>query len=410
MSWSREVREALTQAAGEDGLEQHAVQEVDGVALEWTLRPADGAALARSLAALGRHGAGALVRGGGSRLGLGNPPRRADLFLSTERIVGVDEFDPGEGVCHVAAGTRLRELRERVAGGGWELPFDPPGEGATLGGTLASAALGPRALGFGPPRDSVLGLEVVLATGERTRCGGRVVKNVTGYDLNKLYTGSLGTLGVIEAAWLRLRPLARRVRVLAAEPAQGCAVGLAAARRPSARAAALLAADRPGGRLLVEFAGDEPGVDRDAEWFSDAHGAREVDEAELGSARSQQGETPSGGARFRISALASRLDAALAALRDAGARVLVYPGLGLLYAGFALAPEEAGAAERAFDAATRAARAGGGAWLLEEAPVSAKRARDVFGGEAELLPLVRALKARFDPADVLNPGRFMGSV
>lgn len=408
MSWSREVREALTQAAGDDGLEQHPVQEVDGVALEWTLRPAGAAALARSLALLGRHGCAALVRGGGSRLGLGNPPRRADLFLSTERIAGVDEFDPGEGVCHAAAGTPLRELREQVAAGGWELPLDPPGERATLGGALASAALGPRALGFGPARDSVLGLEVVLATGERTRCGGRVVKNVTGYDLNKLYVGSLGTLGVIEAAWLRLRPLARRVRVLAAEPVQGCATGLAAARRPSARAAALLVAQPPSGRLVVEFAGDEPAVDRDAEWFAAAHGAREVGESELESVRARQAGTPSGGARFRISALASRLDAALAPLRDAGARVLVYPGLGLLYAGFSLAPE-ADAPQRAFDAAARAACAGGGAWLLEEAPASAKRARDVFGGDAELLPLVRALKARFDPADVLNPGRFMGS-
>ena len=103
----------------------------------------------------------------------------------------------------------LRDVREALAASGWELSLDPPGRDSTVGGCLAAASVGPRALGLGLPRDQVLGLTVSLASGERVRCGGRVVKNVTGYDLNKLYTGSFGSLGVIESAWLRLRAAPR---------------------------------------------------------------------------------------------------------------------------------------------------------------------------------------------------------
>jgi len=217
------------------------------------MRPASGAE--------GRTGVSALVRGCGGHLGFGNPPRSADVFVCVERLTGVDEFDAADGVCHAAAGTTLAEVRETVAARGWELPLDPPGERTSVGGTLAAAAVGPRALGFGLPRDGVLGLEVVLANGERTRCGGRVVKNVSGYDLGKLYTGSLGTLGVIEGAWLRLRPRPATTRMLEmgfAQLAEACAAGLAAARRDSARAVALASAAPPDGEgfgLVLEFAG-----------------------------------------------------------------------------------------------------------------------------------------------------------
>jgi glycolate oxidase FAD binding subunit len=409
----REVRDELARAVGEGGLAEHGPEEVDGVPIATTLRPADGDALAGTLSTLSRLGVGALVRGGGSRLALGNPPRGARVFLSTERLRGIDSFDPGEGVCHAAGGTPLAELRAAVAAGGWELPLDPPGERASLGGVVAAAALGPRALGLGRPRDGVLGLEVALASGERTRCGGRVVKNVTGYDLNKLYTGSLGTLGVIEGCWLRLRPLPARVRVLEAQGIaldRACARGLAAARRPAARVAALVAPSTPGeaARLVVELAGEVPSVERDAGWLEAELGAGDVEPGAVDALRELQGGT-SGELCFRVAALPSRLDAALAELRGAGAAILAHPGLGLLYAGLAVAEGDGERLGAAFGAAARAARVGGGSWVLEAAPSWAKRGRDVFSDEhSGVLPLARALKARFDPQGVLNPGRFAG--
>jgi glycolate oxidase FAD binding subunit len=403
---------ALRRAAGPDALEEHAPLQVDGVAFAATLRPADGEALGRSLAALQGAGVGVVVCGSGSRLGLGNPPRRAELLLSLQRLAGVDVFEPAEGVCHAGAGTPLSVLREKVAAEGWELPLDPPGEGSTLGGVIAAAATGPRAQGFGPVRDAVLGLEVALASGERTRCGGRVVKNVTGYDLARLYTGSLGTLGVVEGAWLRLRPLPERTLVLEAAPdaERACAAGLDAARHATLRAAALVQKGSEAARLVAELAGDAPAVERDAAALASEWGARETQPAALDAVRRLQGTLGSGGLRLRIAALPSRLASTLARLGGAGAQLLVYPGLTLVYAGLPLADGDEAAAARAFALAAETARAAGGSWLVEEAPAWAKRGRDVFGGDARTLALARALKERFDPDGILNAGRFQGFV
>jgi glycolate oxidase FAD binding subunit len=408
---------ALRDALGEGCVREDEGARVDDEPLAPTLRPADAESLAEALRSLGRLSLACVIRGGGSRMQLGNPPRGASLLLSTRSLVGIDEFDAGEGVCHARAGTTLAAIAARVEPAGWQLPLDPPGEDSTLGGALAAAASGPRAQGFGRPRDCVLGLEVALADGSRTRCGGRVVKNVTGYDLNKLYTGSLGTLGVIESAWLRLRPLPARVALLGFAHdrlATACAGALAAARRPSARAASLLAGrggrgERPFG-VVIELAGDEASVERDAAWCSSELGATPAEADALVRVRERQGATPGGdGMRFRIAGLPSRCPAALAALWDAGAELLAHPGLGLVYAGFALPrSEDPAEVEVAFRGALAAAAAAGGGALLESAPAWAKRGRDVFGDLAGALPLSRELKRRFDPAGLLNPGRFAG--
>jgi glycolate oxidase FAD binding subunit len=186
-------------------LERHPPEALDGVALAASLAPADAAEMGRALTEISAAGLVAIPRGGGRHLHLGNPPARADLCLSTHRLAGIEALEPAERVCRAAAGTPLAELRRAAASHAAEIPIDGPGD-ATLGGALAAASTGPRSHVFGRARDAVLGLDVVLGSGEVTRCGGRVVKNVTGYDLAKLYTGSLGSLGVITAAWLRLRP------------------------------------------------------------------------------------------------------------------------------------------------------------------------------------------------------------
>jgi glycolate oxidase FAD binding subunit len=407
--------DALQRLDGELGgvLERHEPVYVDGVAVGATLRPEGGEALAAALRAIADAGLAALPRGAGTHCGLGNSPRRADVLLSTAGLRGVDTFEPAEGVCHAAAGTPLAALRTAVTGEGWELPLDVPDDAATLGGALAVAAVGPRTQGYGPARDAVLGLEVALASGERTRCGGRVVKNVTGYDLAKLYIGSLGSLGVIEAAWLRLRPAPECVRALEVPPAaleEACAQGLAAARRSSVRACALLSQDSRELRGVLELAGDAPSVERDARWLADELGAQAADPACLDAVGLvQRGAPESGGLRFRLALLPSALAAGAARLSAAGASLLLYPGVNLVYARFALdGPDDGPGAARAFDAAREVARAGSGALLCECAPPAAKRERDVFAPDPEALRLMRSLKAQFDPGGVLNPGRFAG--
>ncbi len=400
------LRAALGAAAFEPGGDTG----LEGVAAAATLHPGDAEALARAVGALGACGLAALVRGGGTHMELGNPPQRTDVVLSTRRIAGVLAFDPSEGVCQVAAGTPLASLRAEVNAGGWELPLDPPGRGSSVGGALAAAAIGPRALGFGLPRDLVLGLDVVLADGTPTRCGGRVVKNVTGYDLAKLYTGSLGTLGVIAAAWLRLRPRPARVQVMEATLAGADAalgLGLAASRLASARAAAVALGSDGSAQLVAELAGDEPVVESDCAWLAAEAGAREAPSAALDRVRLHQAEGLGPGAlHFRVSLRPSLAAGVAALLGAAGACLLFYPGLGLAWASFrggtdaALGP--------AFDAVGAAARAAGGSWVLERAPRTARAGRDAFGDQPQLVSLTRALKARFDPEGLLNPGRQLG--
>lgn len=418
----------LRAALGPDGLAEHAPLEIEGARPEATLSPADGAALARALGALSALGLSALVRGAGTQLSLGNPPRRADVVLSTARLRGIEVLDAEEGVARVRAGTPLAELRDAAASCGWEPPLDPLSPEATLGGVLAAGAPGPRGLAFGRPRDAVLGLDTALASGERTRCGGRVVKNVTGYDLAKLYAGSLGTLAVIEAAWLRLRPRPEETRLLVAWlESASVAAGMEAARLPSARVVALAdaalaprldAAARAGLALaVIELAGDLAVVAADARELASRLGAASGPPDTLERLRGCLSEPPGEAAlRARLEVRPSRLAACAAAL--AGAPLLLQPGLASLHVWLSLAedphapggPPAADAVARAFDRLGAAARAGGGRFVVEAAPLRAKAGRDVFGEAPEGLALMRALKQRFDPQGVLNPGRFLGGI
>ena len=418
--------EALRKAAGDAALEEHAPVDVDGVALGVTLRPAGGDALARAVRVLAERRLAAVLRGGGSKLAFGNRPDGAELLLSTSALSGVVELDAEEGVLRARSGTRLAELREALRETGWELPFDPPGAHATLGGTLAAAAVGPRHLGFGRPRDLVLGLDAVLGDGVRARCGGRVVKNVTGYDLMKLQIGALGSLGVIESAWIRLRarPECERVvsAALGARP-DAVALGVGAARLASARAVALVGAGlapaveprlapSTGMLLVAELASDEATVARDVAGLVAEAGAVEASPGAIARLRALQGETFGPvGLRFRLAVLPDRLAAVSTALEEAGAALLLHPGSGLVFARYALEPEvDAAGIDRVWSAVRRAARAGGGHAVLEAAPAWAKPVRDVFDDPSEAMALMRALKQRFDPARVLNPGRFAGGL
>ncbi len=399
---------ALRAEVGEGALAAQAPVELDGRRIAWTLCTADAAALGRALRVLGERGLGAVVRGGGTRSGFGNPPRRADLVLSTRGFAELHEIDVDEGVAHLGAGVALAEVERALAGSGWELPLGAAGEDSTVGGGLAAAAVDPRRAA---PRSAVLGLTVVLASGEVTHCGGRVVKNVTGYDLAKLHVGGHGSLGVIASAWLRLRPVAERVESWRVEE-PSAPRALEAARRPSARAALFEGGTGSPPRLLVELAGDAAAVAVDAAWLRETCGARAAGPGELDDAFAAAARVdPVDALRVRIAHLPTRLAKLTGGIEAAGGRWAALPAHGLCWAHF---PLPGGAGEARVDeilAATRAAaREGAGRWRLEAAPLRARRGRDVFGDPDAALPLMRALKARFDPAAVLNPGRFAGAL
>jgi glycolate oxidase FAD binding subunit len=410
---SSDQLETLRDAVGDGGLQEHEPVDLDGLSAGLTLSPSDGEGLSRTLVALRDCGLAVAVRGGGSRAGVGNQPTSLDAFLSTGRLAGIEEFDASDGVCHVRSGTPLRAVREALTDSAWELPLDPPGRDATIGGCLAAASIGPRALGRGLPRDQVLGLTVSLTSGERVRCGGRVVKNVTGYDLNKLYTGSYGTLGVIESAWLKLRAApdcSTSCEIHGTHVERICGAANAAARRESGRAVAIASEGAAGWKVVVELAGDTPTVERDLAWLREEHRAIDAPEEAIENVRDLQAKVPAPfGLRFRLGVLFSRLESAIVELRASGASVLAYPGLQLVYASFALdaSPTES-ESEAIFRNVDSVASSAGGSYVCEAAPTSAKVGRDMFGDLDASAAITRALKRRFDPTGVLNPGRFAG--
>lgn len=443
--------EALARALGEPAVRSHEAADLDGAKIGVTLAPADAHGVGAALRLLGERGLAAVVRGGGSKLHLGNPPRRADVWLSTGRLSGVLQLDADDGVVEVRAGTPLGSLRQAVREAGWDVGLEAGDPAATVGGVLAAAEHGLRATCFGRPRDAVLGLGVVLGSGERARCGGRVVKNVTGYDLAKLYVGSLGTLCVIESAWLRLRPLPRAVRVLAApaqDEAQATLAARAVARLASARAVALVdesvlagagpagARAAPGALVLVaELAGEEAVVEAESARARELAALAPADAALLDRILARRSERPAEGRgprahaqpnerpgdappeaagdaslRFRISFRPSRAAPVLVALRHAGAERIAQPHAAEVVARFRLARAGEPELSAVLRAVRESAREGEGHALLEAAPAWVKHGRDVFGAPGDAIALARAVKARFDPRGVLSPGRFVGGI
>jgi len=180
---------------------------VDGCAPQLAALPATIEDVAALIQFASERRLAVLPVGNGSDLGLGQPPERYDLALCTARLNTLLEHEAADLTCSVQAGMPLAELQQRLETKGQFLALDPPNsERTTIGGVLAANVSGPQRLRYGAARDLVIGLRVVLGDGTIARSGGKVVKNVAGYDLNKLYIGSLGTLGVIVEANFKLIP------------------------------------------------------------------------------------------------------------------------------------------------------------------------------------------------------------
>ena len=180
---------------------------------------------------------------------------KADLIVSTQRLNQIIEHEPADLIAVSQAGVKLSEFNAKLAENGQWLPLDPPDDGrATIGGVVATGIGGPQQFGYGRPRHSVIGMKVVLADGSLIKAGGRVVKNVAGYDLCKLFTGSFGSLGIITEVNFKLRPRpAREATVIAPGTVEDLRKIIEARLFP-------VAADIDGDMLLVRFAGNEKGV------------------------------------------------------------------------------------------------------------------------------------------------------
>jgi glycolate oxidase FAD binding subunit len=181
---------------------------VDGRMPAAVVVPHDAAGVAAALAWASERRLAVLIRGGGTKLGWGRPPDRLDLLLDTSRLSRVRAHQPGDLTVTVEAGVRLGELNRMLALHGQWLPLDPPfAEDATIGGLLATNDSGPLRHRHGTPRDLVIGIQLATADGQLAKAGGQVVKNVAGYDLSKVVSGSFGSLAAIVSATFKLLPL-----------------------------------------------------------------------------------------------------------------------------------------------------------------------------------------------------------
>jgi glycolate oxidase FAD binding subunit len=400
---------------------------VDGVQAELVAEPASVEEASRVLAAASRAGKKVVVVGNGSKLGLGNPPERLDLLVSTRRLHRVLEHAAGDLVVEVEAGARLADLQAALAPSGQWLALDPPEPGATVGGVVAANASGPRRLRYGTVRDLIIGITVVLADGTVAHAGGKVVKNVAGYDLSKLFCGSLGTLGLIAEATFRLHP----------RPAAAAAVALQVDRIEQAGEAVrrllrstlvpsaieLTWYDRPG-LLTVVIEGIRPGVEAQAAAAADLLG--EVGETEvLGpggteAALSQLGAPPweKEEVGIKVAVPPAELPGAFADLGPGFSwglgRLAAHAGTGVLKVGLT-GPDPANADQlEAFAGFLVEARARlavrQGTLVVAEAPPALKRAVDVWGPPGDAIELMRRVKRQFDPDRQMSPGRFVGGI
>jgi glycolate dehydrogenase FAD-binding subunit len=367
--------------------------------------------------------------GGGTQVEQGFPPRKLDLVLSTERLNRLVDYEPDDMTVTVEPGVTLAELERVLAERHQFLPLNPPlPERATVGGTVAAAATGPWRAGFGTPRDWVIGCRVIGADGKEVRGGGQVVKNVAGYDLPKLYTGSFGTLGLIIEVTFKVMPKPPAAGYCRASPRTSADAERLLARvlNSDLQPAALELAhginriegepeaeDTPW-KLYCQFLHVQEAVDWQLQEF-----ARLAEEAEIEAASLavEAGETALRWFRDRPaqSPFVARLGMTslrVAEVAEGAAEVCGRHGLPPLVTAHAASGQVYVAAEEGSEGLVRDLRglAGGAPCVFPRLPQGLIGKVDPWGEPGPELRLMKGIKEALDPTALFSPGRFVGGL
>jgi glycolate oxidase FAD binding subunit len=354
--------------------------------------------------------------GGRTALDYGLPPSRAGVACDTTALASVIDYPARDMTITVQAGVTLAALQAELAQEGQWLPIDVPSpEKATLGGAVAVNASGPRRYGYGTLRDYVIGLSFVTDDGTEVKAGGRVVKNVAGYDLMKLQIGALGTLGIVTQLTLKVKPKPESSAAVAVgcdTPALAGVLDRLAASRTRPVAAELL--NRNAWRAIGRAGRVNPlSREHDSEWvvlvafeekaaavrwqvetllseLKDTPGrdAAELPGASVLDALTALQRRPESRLIGRLSVLPSKLAEAVVAQRAALVHAHALNGVVWLHDDEAIPPEA----------------------VLVRAPVELKRSRGVWGALPGGWELMRHVKRALDPDGVFNPGRLFGDV
>jgi glycolate oxidase FAD binding subunit len=396
---------------------------IDGVVASDIIVPADAQEAAEALATAADLDRAVTPVGGGTALNLGNPPERVDRVLSTERLAGIIDYEPTDLVLSVGAGARFGDVQSVLAEHGQRLPLDPPGgAGATIGGLIATGRSGPLRYGAGTLRDLLIGIAVAHPSGTVSKAGGMVVKNVSGYDMPRLYLGSLGTLGVVISANFKVLPRPRaEASVIATYDGQEKAFSTASALRNGLEPiAALEVAFLEGAwRLAARIEGRAETVTAVAERIGTIAGGdiTQVEGPESThwwtSYVAQQQVNPDedvvlvrcGVRPKETAALATGIMKALSEIGIASPYVAASPGLGSVLTRLDLSN---GGSPRLLADVQGVLLGLADTVTILAAPPSWKHGIDVWGRLPEGFEVMRSLRDQFDPKRTINPGRFAG--
>jgi glycolate oxidase FAD binding subunit len=370
---------------------------ITGVGQVETVTPASAGEVADVL----RESTGTVVPvGAGTKTGWAAPPTSCDLLLRTTALDRIVEHVPGDLVVVAEAGVPLATLQAQLAEHDQKLALDPPERGATLGGIVSANASGPRRLRYGTVRDLLIGVTVVLADGTTARAGGKVVKNVAGYDLGKLYTGAHGALGVVVSTTWRLHPLPAAtgaVVVPVGDAAEAGSLANRVVRSTLTPTAVELRWDGSGGELVVLFESIEASVEAQSAAAIDLLGGGE----RVAGPPSWFGQRPAGGVVLRLAYEPHALPRVLSAL-PGGSSGTASACTGVAYMSVPVDTDLA---------ALRAVIAPhDGSAVVIAAPDDQRAKIDYWGPTADTFGLMTRVKDQFDPGRRLSPGRLLGGL
>lgn len=427
---SHAIHEALASLVGERIRPARQSDAIAGVSPQFVVEPLNEQEVAAVLSFANKEGLKVCARGGGTQLDMGRPPTGCDIVVSMARMNQILEHQPHDLTVSVQAGLRLSDLQTHLATTRQWLALDPPLEPeATIGGIISTNPSGPRRLRFGGVRDQLIGLRVVLPDGTIAKGGGKVVKNVAGYDLPKLYVGALGTLGIIVEATFRLYPLrasSKTVLLSAPSPTPLCELVvriIASTLEPTALDVSGSSTLDGTCMLAVRFESEAEAVADQIDSLLAMAGtlgesARMIDhedEAHYWQQSSTLVKAPHDADDILIiktSLLPTYIASWLTELGQVAQREQLstqwraHAGHGLI---FARLSGTQSALTTAVQQLRQAASARRGTLVVTQAAPALARIVDVWG-PIPALPLMRNLKQRFDPNAIMNPGRFVGGM
>ncbi len=413
-----EFEAALGSSAVSTDPEVLARYSIDGMIPRIWCAPASAEEVSAVIGICASSGAAITPWGGGTTMQLGNLPRAVDVVLSLHRLSGVVEHDDANLTATIRAGTPVSAVQNALASRRQFVPLDPPWRiRASVGGVVAAAVNGPRRMAYGAVRDLVIGMKMVLGTGEIVKAGGKVVKNVAGYDLCKLFTGSLGTLGIITELTFKVSPTPEVMQLVLIRGRSADLISLAEDLLGSSLlpAAVVWSSGFPHPSLLLRAEGFAEAVARHVDDIRDLAGRRALDAAVLDGEQADATwrrvrdfpVVSDHQAVWRLSVSLARVGAAVRRLDEmtethrGASRSCADLGTGTLW----LVEESAGADR--FDVIQALAATLDGRAVLAAAPPSLKDGIDVWGSPPPGASLMQGIKQQFDPHGILNPGRFV---